>query len=108
MKGWHGCVMHTILKQKWYNFTTNTLKAYLGARPSSLSAFMISKTHIVAQTPCGRQLNAKVCSSESVIFPILSILSYDHFMFNNDISKMVQVLSVILARNCCLSQRGAL
>ena len=34
------------IKQKPYNFTTNTLKAYLSAQTSSLSAFMISKTHI--------------------------------------------------------------
>ena len=39
---------------------------------------MISKTHIEAQKPCGRQLNAKVCSSKSAIFAILSSL------FNNN------------------------
>ena len=60
-------------KQKPYNSTTNTLKAYLSAHSSSLSAFMISKTRIVAQKPRGRQLNAKVCSSKSAIFLILSL-----------------------------------
>ena len=50
------------------------LKAYLSAQLSSLSAFMIWKTHIVAQKPRGRQLNAKVCGSESAIFRILSSL----------------------------------
>ena len=37
---------------------------------------MISKTHTSAQKPRGRQLNAKVCGSESAIFLIL--LSSDH------------------------------
>ena len=36
--------------------------------------FMIWKTHIVDQKPRGRQLNAKVCHSESAIFRILSSL----------------------------------
>ena len=53
-----------------YNFTTNAPKAYLSTHVSSLSAFVISKTHIVAQKPCGKQLNAKVCSSKSAIFCI--------------------------------------
>ena len=61
-----------ILKQKPYNFTTNTLKAYLSAQASSLSAFVISNIHISGQKPCGRQLNAKVCDSKSAIFRILS------------------------------------
>ena len=51
---------------------TNMLKAHLSTQPSSFSAFMISKTHIIAQKPHGRQLNAKVCSSESAIFLSLS------------------------------------
>jgi len=50
-----------------HNFTTNTLKAYLSTQPPSLSAFMISKTHIVAQKLRGRQLNAKVCGSRRAI-----------------------------------------
>ena len=45
------------------------LKAYLSAQPSSLSAFVIWKTHTVAQKPRGRQLNAKVCGSESAALP---------------------------------------
>ena len=60
------------LKQKSYNFTTNTLKAYLSTQASSLSAFVISKTHISGQKPRGRQLNAKVCGSKSAIFHLLS------------------------------------
>ena len=40
-----------IIKQKPYNLTTNMLKAYLSTKASSLSAFMISKTHRVAQKP---------------------------------------------------------
>ena len=59
-------------KQKPYNFTTNTLKAYLRAQSSPLSAFMISKTHTSAQKSRGRQLNAKVCGSESSHFCLLS------------------------------------
>ena len=64
--------MQYILKQKLYNFTTNTLKAYLSVQASSLSAFVISKTHTRGQKPSGRQLNAKVCGHESAIFRILS------------------------------------
>ena len=46
--------------QKPYNFTTNVLKAYLSAHPSSLSAARL----MVAQKPHGRQLNAEVCGTE--------------------------------------------
>ena len=47
-------------------------KAYLSAQASSLSAFVISKTHISGQKPRGRQINTKVCVSKSAIFVILS------------------------------------
>ena len=50
---------------------------------------MISKTHVSAQKPGGRQLNTKVCSSESAIFVILSSLR--PLCSNNDNSKKVQV-----------------
>ena len=52
------------LKQKLYNFATYMLKAYLSTQPSSLSAFIVSKTHTVAQKPREKQLNAKVYDSE--------------------------------------------
>ena len=59
------------------------LKAYLSTQPSSLSAFMISKTHITAQKPRGRQLNAKVCCSESAIFLILlSLVKSKFYLFD--------------------------
>ena len=48
------------------------LKAYLSTQPSCMNAFKISKTHVVAQKPRGRQLNEKVCGSESAIFHLLS------------------------------------
>ena len=70
---------------------------------------MISKTHISGQKPRGRQLNAKVCDSKSAIFRLLSsyfFLRYD-FCSNNDNSKMVQALTLILARNGCSLQRAA-
>ena len=51
-------VIYAILKQKLYNFATNRLKALCPAFP--FSAFVISKTHIVAQKPRGRWLNTKV------------------------------------------------
>ena len=92
----------TILKQKPQNFTTNTLKAYLCAQASTLSAFVITKTHVVAQKPRRGQLNAKVCSSESALFVFFLAKV---IMFNNDI---VSVLTVILAWNWCLSQYRAL
>ena len=63
-------------------------KAYLSAHLSSLSAFMISKTHIVFQKPHGRQLSMEVCGSESAIFVTLSF-----FVMTNEKSKTVQVLT---------------
>ena len=71
MQDWRRRAIYAILKQKPYNFSTNTLKAYLSTQPSSLSAFMISKTHTGAQKPHGRQLNTKVCGSKSAIFCLL-------------------------------------
>ena len=74
---------------------------------------MISKTHISAQQPRGRKLNAKVCGCKSAIFLILSSSSSSSssslrpLCSNNDNSKTVQVLTVILSQNLCLSQRGA-
>ena len=76
---------YAILKQKPYNFTTNSLKAYLSAQASSLSAFLISKAHISGQKPRGRQLNKKGCGSESAIFRILCFFLVKTTMFNNDI-----------------------
>ena len=71
---------------------------------------MISKTHISAQQPRGRKLNAKVCGCKSAIFLILSSSSSSlrPLFSNNDNSKTVQVLTVILSQNLCLSQRGAI
>ena len=68
----------------------------------ALSFFVISKTHISAQKPRGRQPNAKVCGRESAIFLILSSSSSSSFFVtticsNNDNSKTVQVLTVILS-----------
>ena len=67
---------------------------------------MISKTRISAQKLCKRQLNAKVCGSKSAIFVILSSLR--PLCSNNGNSKTVQVLTIILSQNWCLSQRGAI
>ena len=67
-----GDVQYMQYLSKSHNFTTNMLKAYLSTQASSLSAIMISETHIVTQKPHGRQLNAKVCGSENAIFVILS------------------------------------
>ena len=92
-----------MLKQKPYNFTTNTQKAYLSIQASSLSAFVVSKTHISGQKSRGRQLNAKVCDSKSAIF---RLLRYD-FCSNNDNSKTVKALTLILARKGCSLQRAA-
>ena len=72
---------------------------------------MLSKTHRSAQKPRGRQLNTKVCGCKIAIFLILSFfLSFfvTTLCSNNDISKTVQVLTVILSQNWCLSQRGAI
>ena len=90
----------------------DTLKAYLSTQASSLSAFVISKTHISGHKPYGRQLNKKVCGSKSAIFVILSSFFFLSFfvqttLSNNDNSKTVQALTFILARNGCSSQRTA-
>ena len=63
--------------QKPYNFTTNTLKAYLSTQAPPLSAFVISKVDVSGQRSCRRQLNAKVCGHESAF-----CLQF----FNNDIA----------------------
>ena len=65
------CLYRVAICNTSYNFTTNMLKTHLSAQASSLSAFVISKTHISGQKPRGRQLNAEVCGSESAIFRIL-------------------------------------
>ena len=73
-----------------------------------MSTLTISKTHISGQKPRRRQLNTKVCDSKSAIFRILSFflsffLHYD-LCSNNDNSKIVQALTLILTRNGCSSQ----
>ena len=71
---------------------------------------MISKIHISGQKPRGRQLSTKVCGSKSAIFLILSFfLSFflQTTLSNNDNSKTAQVLTLILVRNGCSSQRAA-
>ena len=79
MQGWRRRAMYAILKQTPYTFTTKTLKAYLSASSSSLSAFMISKTHIYrCRKATRKKLNAKVCSSKSAVFVILSSLFNNH------------------------------
>ena len=74
MYGWHGRAIYAILKQKQYNSATNMLKASLSIQPSSFRSFVI-KTHILAQKLHRRQLNTKVCSSESAIFLVLYLLT---------------------------------
>ena len=106
MKGWRRRAIYAILKQKPYNFTTNTQKAHLSIQASSLSAFVISKTHISGQKLRGRQLNKKGCGTKSAIFVILSFFVQTTFS-NNDNSKTVQALTLILARNGCSSQCAA-
>ena len=90
-----------ILKQKPYSFTTNTQKAHLSIQASSLSAFVISKTHISGQKPHGRQLNKKVCGTKNAIF-VLSFFLQTTFSNNNNSNG-----SLILVQNACSSQRAA-
>ena len=72
--------MQYLSKSHTYNLTTNTLKAYLSAQASPLSAFVISNTRISGQS-LTRQLNAKVCDSKSAIF---RILFSDNFSSNDN------------------------
>ena len=83
------------MQQKLYNFTTNALNAYLTVQPSSLSAFMISKTHIVVQKPRRKQVNIKLCINESAILVILFFLCS---LFNNYNSRLFRILTVVLAQ----------
>ena len=76
-------------------YIRKSVDAYLSAQVFSLSAFLISKTHIAAQKPRGRQQNAKVCGSKGPIFRILSSLSRPLV----DNSKTAKVLTLILAQN---------
>ena len=71
---------------------------------------MISKTHISAQQPRGRQLNAKVCGSESAIFLIL--LSSDHNVQQRYLKNcssthryFITKLMLITARSYTITQR---
>ena len=96
MQGWRRHTIYAILNQKPYNFSTDTLKTYLSVQASSLSAFMISKTYISAQKPRRRQLNAKVCGSESVIFLIFSFFVTTTLLKQRYLEN-VQVLTIILS-----------
>ena len=68
--------------QKVYNFTTNTIKTYINAQASSLSAFVISKTRISGQKPRGRWLNANMCGSHFPSFFIAPFFSSTHLDFS--------------------------
>ena len=73
----------------WCAIYTNTLKAYLSTQASSLTDFVISNIHISGQKPHGRQLNAKVCGSESAIFHIVlscSAFNFSTMILKNDLS----------------------
>ena len=85
--GWPGRAQYTqYLKPNQYNFTSSMLKAYLGARSPSSSAFMISKIHYSwKKKPRGRQLNAKVCGSRSAFSRTFFLAQTT--VFNNAISK---------------------
>ena len=84
--------------QKPYNFSTKVLKAYLSAQlasfpgqasaqPSSSSALMISKAHIIAQKPHGRQLNTKVCGSKSAMCKYTSPIAFT-LQLHSSVKKM--------------------
>ena len=85
---------------------TNTLKAYLSTSSSSLSPFMIMQQDSY-KCPTATQKTAKRKSMllQKCLYSS-SILRYDHS--NNDDSKTIQVLTVILSQNWCLSQREAI
>ena len=78
MQGWHRYGI--LIKQKLYNFTTNMLEAYLSTQFFSSSAFMISKTHLVAQKPRERQLNTKCAVTKVPFFVFFPSLCYDHYV----------------------------
>ena len=79
-------------------------KPYSSIQASSLSAFVISKTHINGQKLRERQLNAK-CAIAKVSFFVF-FLRHD-FCSNIDNSKTVQALTLILVQNGCSSQCAA-
>ena len=90
-KGWRRRAIYAYLISKSHITYHKHAKKFT----SSLSAFVISKTHTSEQKPQGTQLNAKVCGSESAIFLILALATTT--TFDNDISPTVEVLTVILA-----------
>ena len=69
-------------KRNICKLTTIAPKAYLSAKASLLSAFMNSKTHIVALRPRGTHLNAKVCCNEGAIFVIFSLFHQPKYLEN--------------------------
>jgi len=83
------------------------LKAYLSAWSSSLSAFMISKTHISAQKPCGRQLNAKVWGSKSAFLSCSDHFVKQRYLENGSSShrNFIMKLMLITARSFTTTQR---
>ena len=62
-------------RESIYNFTTNTLKAYLSIQPSSFRAFMTSKTLRVAKKPRRKQFNVKVCGSKNAVLLFFFLIS---------------------------------
>ena len=83
-------------------------KAYLSVQPCSLSTFMIWKTHIVAQKPRGRQLNAKVCDSEVPFFLFSLQLLFKQRKLENSSSAHSHFstkLMLITAQNSTTTQR---
>ena len=77
---------------------TLKIQGSMPPQASSLNAFVISKTRIVAQKPRGRQLNAKVCGSKSQCHLSLRLLFKQ---------RKFQALTLNLAQNGCSSQHAA-
>ena len=87
----------------------NSLISKMGCSASSLVSRSPHSFKVWSALIREKQLNTKECGYKSAIFFLcLSSLLVKTTMSNNDISKMVQVLTVILSRNWCLLQHGAL
>ena len=74
---------------------TNMVKVYLSTQTSSLSAFVIWKTHTVAKKSRGRQLNANVCGVTVICVPPVNVCPQTHFP--SDIHSPKQISLAYLA-----------
>ena len=98
-QGWRRHAIYAILKQKPCNFSTITQNAYLRTQSCSLSALRVYDQQDSYKCSKATRMTAKHKSVRQRKCHFFSFLLVKTTKFNNDISKIVQVLTVILSRN---------